>query len=954
MDDRGVATLVGLLLLIALVLLVFSITQATVVPGETRASEAAHNDQIQTEMVAFGDTIDRTARGGERVASLSLSPTYQDRQFLLSPPSTGGVLSTEPGTVSVSNANFSEPFSNEALFRAENPTLETNRLVFEPNYHEYDSGATVLYEHGVVGAQFPTGTRHRAGSLIDGETIRLTTVAGSVSRADRSTALTTQSKSQTRQSVTVRSDADDPLQIELPTELPADTWETALDGENATVSDHDESSVEVTFDPGTYELQLAGVGLDESVDQQPAYLAAITDEEVGPGERMTVEARDEHDNPVPGARLNVSREVGEGDDCEFDTVRTDDEGQATLRCETPGPLTVSIPHDEPTNYETIPFVVTDQRGDRPVITANSTPTERAFDTDEGVRNLQQLRVNYTAASASDQTNLSLALLTVENDSGIVTADTQDLSEPTEDGQWTSPWMEPGNYTVNIRIRDETGAQQPLPVPQGQTVESLRADAGADRTVGFGETVSFDGRNSTGDIVSYEWSFGDGTTATGPQANHSYSAPGTYTVRLTVTDRNGNSHTDRVTVVVSDSLVANAGDDETVEIGESLQLDGTGSTGDIESYEWSFGDGTTAMGPTPIHSYDEPGTYTVELTVRTADGRTATDTATITVNDAAPRADAGPDRIAQVGESLTFDGGLSRGNIVDYEWEFDDETTDTGETVSKTYDTVDSYTVTLTVTDAQGRTDTDQATVTVQPEPVQLQAAAGPDRVVTERQVIQFDGRGSTGDIETYEWSFGDGTTATGPTPQHAFNEPGSYTVELTVTDSDGATSTDTLTVNVIQEEPGEPLEYVTGTAAAGGQTATDFSGARLSMRNTGTREIRITQVHVRAASSPTRTSNRVQFGGNRRGIWQEEVYINADRRDGTYKGTVTIGPAAGNQVTLDQAAAMSGGTTAPIYLYQFRPPGGGLDMRNGEVSLTITYEVAGETRQLDIDNARIL
>jgi len=143
-DDRGVATLIGLLLLIALVLLVFSIMQATVVPGETRSVEAAHNDQIQTEMVAFGDTIDRTARGGERVASLSLSPDYVERPFLLSPGSVGGSLSTDSGTITISNANISAPFSNEALFRAQNPTLETNRVVYEPNYREYDTGGSVL------------------------------------------------------------------------------------------------------------------------------------------------------------------------------------------------------------------------------------------------------------------------------------------------------------------------------------------------------------------------------------------------------------------------------------------------------------------------------------------------------------------------------------------------------------------------------------------------------------------------------------------------------------------------------------------------------------------------------------------------------------------------------------------------------------------------------------------
>lgn len=72
---------------------------------------------------------------------------------------------------------------------------------------------------------------------------------------------------------------------------------------------------------------------------------------------------------------------------------------------------------------------------------------------------------------------------------------------------------------------------------------------------------------------------------------------------------------------------------------------------------------------------------------------------------------------------------------------------------------------------------------------------------TVGETVSFDGSGSTdpdGSITAYEWDFdNDGTIdATGATPTHSFDAPGDYPVSLTVTDDDGATDTETITVSV--------------------------------------------------------------------------------------------------------------------------------------------------------------
>lgn len=79
-----------------------------------------------------------------------------------------------------------------------------------------------------------------------------------------------------------------------------------------------------------------------------------------------------------------------------------------------------------------------------------------------------------------------------------------------------------------------------------------AVAGPDRSVLIGRPVVFDGSASSdpdGSITAYEWDFGDGTTASSVVATHTYTAPGTYTVRLTVTDDDGATGFDEAQVRV---------------------------------------------------------------------------------------------------------------------------------------------------------------------------------------------------------------------------------------------------------------------------------------------------------------------------------------------------------------------------------------------------------------------
>jgi hypothetical protein len=76
------------------------------------------------------------------------------------------------------------------------------------------------------------------------------------------------------------------------------------------------------------------------------------------------------------------------------------------------------------------------------------------------------------------------------------------------------------------------------------------------------------------------------------------------------------------------------------------------------------------------------------------------------------------------------------------------------------------------------------------------------------ETLGFDGRESEGDVVTYEWGFGDGERATGPTVQHVYEDPETYTVVLSVTAADGRTDLAFWPVDVKQSFLGNILEFL--------------------------------------------------------------------------------------------------------------------------------------------------
>lgn len=243
-----------------------------------------------------------------------------------------------------------------------------------------------------------------------------------------------------------------------------------------------------------------------------------------------------------------------------------------------------------------------------------------------------------------------------------------------------------------------------------------------------------------------------------------------------------------------------------------------SQGPIVAYAWTFGDGGSAVGAQPTHTFATPGNYPVTLTVTDEDGEADSKTLIVEAEPAPPVARiALPGGALVSGTSLRFDGTGSTdfdGTVAEYLWSFGDGASATGPTPSHVYAAVtsaQSYQVTLTVRDDDGRSSVAAKAdiVVLPPGPIArwtCSVCTGSGGQAVAGRPVTFDAAASTDDggtgtpngtIASYGWTFGDGGSASGITTSHAFADPGTYSVTLRVADNHNLIGAETKTVTVI-------------------------------------------------------------------------------------------------------------------------------------------------------------
>ncbi|MEL6675522.1 MAG: T9SS-dependent M36 family metallopeptidase [Bacteroidota bacterium] len=246
-----------------------------------------------------------------------------------------------------------------------------------------------------------------------------------------------------------------------------------------------------------------------------------------------------------------------------------------------------------------------------------------------------------------------------------------------------------------------------------------------------------------------WDFGDGTTSTDPNPVYNYGAIGNFIVSLTI----DGICSSQDTVFVDCNAAFEALYDSTTGVFTFNDL----SIGSY-SWNWDFGDGTTAQNQTGVHTYNSLGTFPVTLTINGL--CSITDSVTVSCDALFESV------YDSTSGEFTFND-LSQG-AYNWTWDFGDGTGTQTQAAAHTYTSLGTFVVTLTVNGLCSFTDT-----------VTFSCDAN-FSVAFDSLTNEFSFTDLSQGSYSWLWDFGDGTTSTLQNPTHTYAVQGSYPVSLTV------------------------------------------------------------------------------------------------------------------------------------------------------------------------------
>ena len=479
-----------------------------------------------------------------------------------------------------------------------------------------------------------------------------------------------------------------------------------------------------------------------------------------------------------------------------------------------------------------------------------------------------------------------------------------------------------------------------------------ANAGVTQNVNVGSLVTLDGsgsRDINNQSLTYLWqmtavptgSLAALSSATSAKPTMTADVAGTYTVSLVVNDGKANSPLTTVSVFASvnnSAPVAHAGANQSITVGNVVNLDGTGSTDanrDALTYRWSLSNVPTGSGaalnstisPNPKFTADMTGTYTAILVVN--DGKVDSLSSVVVITASAanspPMAKAGLAQNVKLNDTVTLDGTGStddNNDFLTYKWALITKPAGSSAILSSftfakpTFkaDVAGTFVASLIVND--GKVDSPAAATTVSvstanSEPI---ANAGPNQNVTQGSPVTLDGTNSSDrdrDQLAFRWVMmskptGSAAVLTNPTsakPTFTADLVGSYVASLIVNDGrvDSTTVATTVTASIANAAPvanaGTSQSVVLGTVTLDGSASSDNNGDALTYKWT-----LLNKPTSSAATLSSATSAKPTFSADIAGVYVFSLQVNDGKVDSAVV-TVSVTASAANVAPAANAGA---------------------------------------------------
>lgn len=372
-QDRGLAPVIGFILVFSIVVISWTAYQGLVVPQQEHGAELQHNEAVQTRFLELNDAVNRASvTGADESVTVRLGALYPRRVLAIGLATSSGTIETEsvgPSNIRLENMRALDPEADDYWDGSTARNLPTTSVVYRPSYSRYAGAPTTRYSTSIIYNDFHDGPNLTLSeqSVVNGRQLTLIALVGTLDETRNGPVtidISPISASSNRLAVT--SGSTDPINVTLPTRLSEANWTALLADEICESADcsspaddaadrHVLPAVRVTGDRVvipleagvTYDLRMAKVAVGAGGESEPA--SYITTERTpnptvytGTEHSIVIEALDRFNNPVSGVEIDASAPRGT---FESSTVVTRSKGHAPFvytAPSSPGPVTLDF------------------------------------------------------------------------------------------------------------------------------------------------------------------------------------------------------------------------------------------------------------------------------------------------------------------------------------------------------------------------------------------------------------------------------------------------------------------------------------------------------------------------------------------------------------------------------------------------------------------------------------